>query len=197
MAVTELAPTQANEAKPLPGLTPEEFMHLYADEKFVELIRGEAVQLTPPGMEHAWLAGKIYAFLTAFVEENGLGLEGFVEAGFILEREPHTMRSPDVSFLPREKFKNAEDKSKYMLGAPDFAIEILSPTDSLRATESKARMYLRAGGGVVWILDPQGKTLRIYRPDAEPLVRERGDEADAEPVLPGFRCPVERLFPDI
>jgi Uma2 family endonuclease len=194
MSATELI-TPPPQRDSLPGLTPEEFMRLYSDEDYVELIRGEVVQLTPPGLRHGLIGEEVRDVLKPYVKIGNLGIVLSMEIGYVLEREPYTVRAPDVSFISQARLEQVEDEEKHFPGAPDLAVEILSPTDSLRATESKARMYLRAGGSVVWILDPKDKTLRIYRPDADPIVLGPDDEADAEPALPGFRCNVGNLFP--
>jgi Uma2 family endonuclease len=73
-------------------------------------------------------------------------------------------------------------------------VEILSPTDSLKATERKILMYLRAGASVGWLLNPADASARVYRKDGTVQLLGLLDEIDAEPVLPGFRCPVWKLF---
>jgi Uma2 family endonuclease len=178
----------------LAGMTPDEFLQFCGDDDGIyEMIRGEVVPLAPAGMEHSEIEGETFVLLRSFVKERDLGTVWMGGAGFILERDPFTVRSPDVAFVSKARIP-AQHRKGFFPGAPDVAVEILSPTDSLKSVEPKVLMYLRAGSGVVWVLNPRDQTLRIYRNGEETQVRGTNDEADAEPVLPGFRCPVARLF---
>jgi Uma2 family endonuclease len=127
------------------------------------------------------------------VEEHDLGEILSIETGFVLERDPYTVRAPDIAFLSKAR-ADQDDDNRFVTGAPDLAVEILSPTDSLKATERKALMYLRAGASVVWILNPLDTSARVYRKDGTVQLLGPLDEIDAEPVLPGFRFPVWKLF---
>lgn len=177
------------------GLLPDQFLALCADDDGIyELIRGEVVQLTPAGEDHSEIESETFFLLRSFVKEKGLGTVWAGDAGFILEKEPYTVRSPDVAFISKARLSTPRNRKSFFPGAPDLAVEILSPTDSLKAAESKAMMYLRAGGSVVWILDPKDRSCRIYRRDEAVRVLGPEDDLDAEPVLPGFRCPVARLY---
>jgi Uma2 family endonuclease len=193
MAVAQLTPVTPA-SPPLPGMTADEFLEFCGDEKFLELVRGEVVPVTLAGIEHNLIESEVYDRLKEFVKQGKIGFVLTGDAGFILERNPSTVRSPDVAFVSRERFDQVDDIKGFFPGAPDLAVEVLSPTDPLPATEAKARMYLRAGCLVVWILNPADHTLRIYRADAEPQILGPDGEADAEPALPGFRCPVRDLF---
>jgi Uma2 family endonuclease len=176
------------------GMTPDEFFRFSSEEGSFELIRGEVIQLPPTGGEHGAVGGDTYSVLREFVKAHDLGVVLIGETGYILERDPYTVRAPDVSFLSKSRLVDGKPPRSFIPGAPDLAVEILSPSDALPSAEAKARMYLRAGGQTVWILNPVDQTLRIYRNGEETQVRGPNDEADAEPALPGFRCPVARLF---
>jgi Uma2 family endonuclease len=177
------------------GLTLDEFLEQCGDGAFLELVRGEVVQLAPAGGQHSRTGGRVYRLLDEFVEENDLGIVFNSDAGFILEQSPYTVRSPDVAFISKDRMTEEQIPAGYIPGAPDLAVEILSPTDTLQATEAKARMYLRAGAKLVLIMTPGDQTIRAYRPEGEVAVLGPDDELDADhPALPGFRCPVWKLF---
>jgi Uma2 family endonuclease len=176
------------------GMTPEEFLRQYSDEPFVELVRGEVVPLSPTSVKHNQAESETSDQLKAFVKPGDLGVVWTGDAGFILERNPYTVRSPDVSFITKERYEKVKDLDGFFPGAPDLAVEILSLTDSMKATERKALMYLRAGASVVWILNPSDTSARVYRKDGTVQLLGPLDEIDAEPALPGFRCPVWKLF---
>jgi Uma2 family endonuclease len=178
----------------LTGMPPDRFLQFCGDDDGIyEMIRGEVIQLAPAGMEHSEIEGETFVLLRSFVKERDLGTVWTGDAGFILERDPFTVRSPDVAFVSKARIP-AQLQKGFFPGAPDLAVEILFPTDSLKSVEPKVMMYLRAGSGVVWVLNPRDQTLRIYRNGEETQVRGPNDEADAEPALPEFRCPVARLF---
>jgi Uma2 family endonuclease len=176
-------------------MTPDEFLAYCSNEdKFCELIRGEVISVPPAGMDHSEVEGEAFVILRTYVKANGLGTVWGGDAGFILERDPFTVRSPDISFLAKSRFEGRPFPKGFCPGAPELAVEIISPSNSLPALEAKARMYLRAGGKAVWIMDPTTTTVRVYRPEAEPKLFQAGEDLDAEPAIPGFRCPVWKLF---
>lgn len=188
------APSPPDSAPPRSCMTADEFLEFCRNEKHLELVRGAVIQLSPSGIVHNQIESHASDILKAFVKPRKLGVVWTGDAGFILERDPFTVRSPDLSFVKQERFEPVKQRAGFFPGAPDFAVEILSPTDSLKATEAKAQMYLRTGCSVVWILDPADHTLRIYRAGEDARLLNLEDEADAEPALPGFRCPVRDLF---
>ena len=132
--------------------------------------------------------------LDAFVSDRKAGEVWTAGLGYILEREPDTVRALSVSFTGAAALARLADPNGFFPGAPDFGAAILTPTDSLCVMETKVRMFLRAGCQVAWIVDPEAATLRIYRPEAKTKLLTLNDEADAEPALPGFRCSVRALF---
>ena len=188
------APPEAIPAAPREGMTPEEFQLLCGEDEFVELVRGEVISVPPAGEEHGDIEVETLFALKSFVNANDLGKVWPGDVGFILERDPFTVRCPDVAFVSKARFGDRKSSKGFFPGAPDLAVEILSPSDSLIAAEAKVRMYLRAVCAVAWIMNPQDRTVRVYRAGEEVRLLGPADELDAEPVLPGFRCPVRRLF---
>jgi|SRR5689334_3617468 len=84
-----------------------------------------------------------------------------LEAGYILSRAPLTIRQPDVSVLSRERI-NATDPDSYFEGAPELAIEIVSPSDAAEDLDIKTRQYLLSGARQVWIVYPTTQTVQIF-----------------------------------
>jgi Uma2 family endonuclease len=196
MAITEQERYSLHDVPVAPtgGMTADEFLQCSEDGVFLELVRGEVVRLAPAGGQHSRTGGRVYRILDEFVEERDLGVVFNSDAGFILERDPFTVRPPDVAFIAKTRMTEDQIPVGFISGAPDLAVEILSPTDTLQAAEAKARMYLRAGAKLVLIMDPGDQTIRAYRPESEVVIFGPEDELNAEPVLPGFRCPVWKLF---
>lgn len=175
-------------------LTAEEFMRLSDQPGRMELIDGELVVMAPASFGHGAIAGRITGPLRQHVKGHDLGEVVTAEASFLLRRNPDRVRVPDVAFVARERLPSTSWDS-FLIGPPDLAIEIVSPTDRLTAVRAKAREWLDAGARFVWVLNPRPRTVTVYRPSGEPQVLSERDTLDGEDVVPGFRCPIAELFP--
>jgi len=174
-----------------------------ADELFVmphrgfryELVRGELRQMSPAGSEHGAIIVNITVFLAQHVKSHDLGVCFGAETGFKLESDPDTVRAPDVAFVRRERIPESGIPKKFWPGAPDLAVEVLSPDDSLKEAEEKAAHWLAAGAGAVWVVNPKRRDVSVYRPAAaEPVRLSEADELEGQDVVPGFRCKVAEIF---
>jgi Uma2 family endonuclease len=116
------------------------------------------------------------------------------EAGVRLARDPDTTFGIDVVYVSAEVIVQQTEESTLIDGVPTLAVEILSPNDTLEDVHEKIDALLAAGVALVWIIDPYDRTVRTYRPEAEPELFNVRQELTAEPQLPGFRVPVARLF---
>lgn len=171
-------------------LTGEDLLRMPDDGKRYELVRGELVEMSPPGWPHGMYAVRIARLLDEFVEENDLGTVG-VESGFYLERDPDTVRGPDAWFIRKERFDPDTAAVGYGEIVPDLAVEIVSPGDTYTEVAEKVEEYLQAGVRLVWVVDPKRRTVTLY-PGANTLKEE--DLLPGGEVLPGFAVPVSRLF---
>ncbi|HSL83186.1 MAG TPA: Uma2 family endonuclease [Thermoanaerobaculia bacterium] len=174
-------------------LTAEEYARMpeRSDGMKDELVRGSVVCEPQPSFGHGVASMKIGHLLSGFVERHGLG---FVlgEAGYVLERGPDTVRGPDVSFVSTERLRHRG--KTFFEGAPDLAVEVISPSNTRRAVAEKTRDYLAAGARLVWNVDPRRETVTVHAPNAEPRVLGADDILDGGEVLPGFSVPVRSLF---
>ena len=130
--------------------------------------------------------------LEAFVAPRGMG-EIFGETGFVLARNPDTVRGPDLSFVARERLVGLDD-ARFFEGAPDLAIEILSPSNRPHLIRGKVADYLAAGCRLVWVVDPQRRAVTTYQALLAPVLLRDGDTLDGDGVLPGLRIPVTSIF---
>lgn len=130
--------------------------------------------------------------LEAFVAPRGLG-EIFGETGFVLARNPDTVRGPDLSFVHRERLATL-DEARFVEGAPDLAIEILSPSNRPSLIRGKVADYLAAGCRLVWVVDPKRKSVTAYRGLLAPVLLGADDTLDGGDVLPGLRIHVAAIF---
>jgi Uma2 family endonuclease len=158
-----------------------------------ELVRGELAMMSPAGFRHGWIAIRLGARLERFVEQNHLGAVTTAETGFQIEHDPDTVRAPDAAFVRAERVPAVQPEG-YFQGAPDLAVEVVSPSDRPGAVSSKAREWLSAGCRAVWVVDPQTETVSVYQAAREILVLRRPDDLEGGEVLPGFRLPVAEIF---
>jgi Uma2 family endonuclease len=115
------------------------------------------------------------------------------DTGFVLSHNPDTVRAPDVSFLRRDRLPEGEIPTSFFPGAPDLAIEVLSPSDSIREATAKALEYLAAGTREVCIVSPERKDVTVHR-GGEVFVRSEDESLDGGDLLPGFSSSVAELF---
>jgi Uma2 family endonuclease len=161
--------------------------------RWFELVRGEVIELPPPRKPHGVVCVKVAAALEWYVNERGVGYVASNDSGVILEREPDTVRGPDVAYY-EDAGSFDELHPKYGETPPRLAVEVLSPDDRAGKIMRKVNDYLRTGVALIWVVDPEDRTLTIYRPGQAHIVLTPAQEITGEDVLPGFRCSVSRFF---
>jgi Uma2 family endonuclease len=175
-------------------LTIEEFERLPDDGWRMELVRGQVVREPPTGFDHGDVAFEIGFLLRSFVKEHGLGKVVGTDSGFVLFDDPPTVRAPDVAFVREERL--AFDRERFAPFAPDLAVEVLSPSNTMSEIHDKVLDYLDAGTRLVWVVDPASRTVTVYRSRDDIRLLRADDEIGGADVLPGFRCRVSELFGD-
>jgi Uma2 family endonuclease len=116
------------------------------------------------------------------------------DAGFRLRRAPDTTAGIDVAYISAQLARQTPEDVSLIDGAPILAVEILSPSDTHERVVEKIELFLEAGVPVVWIVDPDLKTVTVYRPVAEPVLFNASQELSGDPDLPGFQLRVAELF---
>lgn len=150
--------------------------------------------MSPAGAEHGRVAMRLGAALEQFVRPNDLGDVYAAETGFLLERNPDTVRAPDVAFVRREQLESLNNHDGYLALAPDLVAEVVSPSDTWSAVESKALDWLEAGCRMVLVVDPTTRTTQVYRTKDRIQVLEETDEIDGDDVVPGWKFEIVNLF---
>jgi Uma2 family endonuclease len=158
-----------------------------------ELIEGEIVKMSPAGFDHGSVAFRIAKVLSRFLEQRQLGIAVTAEAGFRIARDPDTVRVPDLAFVKADRVPSGRVKG-FFQGAPDLAIEVVSPNDRASEVMAKAQDWLQAGCLLVWVVDPETRTICIYGSRSEITVLSEADTLTGGDVLPGFAVPVAEIF---
>lgn len=159
-----------------------------------ELDGGELIVMAPAGELHGRIEGDLFGMLYAAVKGKKLGRLYPSDTGFVLQQDPDIVRSPDVSFIRRDRLPPRTVTSEgYILGAPDLAIEIQSPSQSPADLDKKVRQYLKAGARTVWVIRPGRGVAEIH--EAGEKARRIGiDGALESSVLPGVSIPLRDLL---
>jgi Uma2 family endonuclease len=159
-----------------------------------ELIQGKLRKMSPSGSEHGVLAARILSRLQLHVDEHELGLVFAAETGFRLEQNPDTVRAPDASYVRADRIAPAGIPATYFPGAPDLAVEIVSPHDTAAGIQDKVQSWPAHGTQLVWVVEPRSQTVTVYRVDGSAQVLQRADTLDGEDILPGFQIPLSYIF---
>ena len=162
--------------------------------KRYELVAGELRVMSPSGWEHGEIVYNLQTLLGHYIRQHGLGRGFGAETGFLLRRNPDTVRAPDFAFIAKKHLPDTKPKEAFWPGAPDLAVEVLSPSDRMGEVDEKIEEWLAAGCAAVWVVDPKLQTVTIYQSPTNVLVKTAGEIFNGDPVVPGFSCAVDELF---
>jgi len=196
MVRRRLAPYTRTVAEPLqhPPWTVDDLCGLPDDGLKHEIEAGRLLSEPAPGARHGYSAIRMAYLLEAHVERHGLGVVLGNDTGFVLARSPDTVRGPDVSFVAREKLGGRRLPVGPFPGAPDLAVEILSPSNTPASIRAKVADYLAAGTRLVWVVDPAARRVTAYRSLLAPRTLDETHTLDGEEVVPGFSSGIDQLF---
>ena len=172
-------------------LTLEQFERLPEDGMIHELSEGELISVTYPKFGHSQVSLNLHWSLMPFVQERKLG-RVYAETGYLLSPDPPTLRFPDLSFLSLDRAR-CQAFDDYVRGAPELAVEIVSPSDSAEDLQLKIDQYLSAGAKAVWVIYPKTKSVHIYQHGVTRILTDK-DVLDAPELFPGWSMPVSELF---
>lgn len=150
--------------------------------------------MAPPGDIHAVRQARFVAYLFAQGELPGHGqIRG--DVGVLLARNPDHLLGPDAAFIVKSSCPPRLSPEGYLLTVPELVVEVRSKSDTQPKIDEKVRDYLAAGVVLVWVADPDARTVTAHRPDQAPAVFTAADTLTADPVIPGFAVPVADLLP--
>lgn len=178
----------------------DEFMARFEEQPF-EIIDGEIWEMTPTKKQHSKVSKRIYDRILFFLVDHDLG-EVFVETTYILEDKSDWVagsRVPDVSFFEKSHYEahekdNPDDDGKPFYIVPNLVVEIVSPTDKYTEVNQKIDAYLSDGVKLIWLVDPQRKTILVYEGSDTPKTLRTGDTLTGGNVLKGFEMAVGEVF---
>jgi Uma2 family endonuclease len=162
-------------------------------DRWFELVRGEVIELPPPMKPHGRVCINVGYQLESYVRQRESGYVTSNDSGVILQRTPDTVRGPDVA-LYEDAASFEELHPKYGEVPPRLAVEVLSPNDKVGRVLSKITDYIKSGVDLVWLIDPEDRTVTVFRPNKNPYGLKGDAELTGDEVLPGFRCRVDDFF---
>lgn len=175
-------------------MTLEEVRQLNPDEQPGELVRGVFVPMSRPTIRHGFVTAKVVFILMRYLEQNPIGQVVCNDAGFVLEQQPDTLRGPDVGVILKERIPPEGLPDDWWEGAPDLAVEIVSRSQTAHDLAKKALEYLQAGTKMVWVIDPESRTVAVYTPPDHIRILGESETLDGGDVLPNFQIRVGELF---
>jgi Uma2 family endonuclease len=160
----------------------------------LELIRGEVKRMSPTGGTRGILCIELAMALGGFVKAHGLGRVFPPETGFVVEHDPDSVLGVDVAFVSEARMRRVGDLDKFLPLAPDLAVEVLSPSNTVSELDEKVALYSAAGSRQVWIVNPKRRTGAVYSSPPDVRIFGEPDALDGGDVLPGFSLRLSELF---
>lgn len=176
-------------------MTAEELLMLPDDGKRHELVKGELIEMPPPGVMHGVVVRSISWPIESFVRRNNLDFVITSEVGIYVERDPDTVRAADFALISHRRIAEPLPSRGYVFGlVPDLVVEVISPDYPASAARNRARMWIDAGVRLVITAYIDEQTVIVNRDDGTVQRFSVNDTLTAAPVLPGFTCPVADIF---
>jgi len=179
-------------SKNSPLITAEELERFPDDDYRYELVEGRVIRMSPVGFQHGRIVPRFASLLHRHVEEHGLGAI-VSEVGFKLASNPDTVRAPDIAFLRLDRIPKPDPRG-FIGGAPDLAVEVLSPDDRPAEVRAKTEEYLACGVPLVLVIDPIQRTAAAHRQMGPAQISREDDIVDLGDVVPGFSCSIPEIF---
>ncbi|KJH71996.1 Uma2 family endonuclease [Aliterella atlantica] len=178
-------------------LTDEQFFQLCqnnGDLKFERTASGEVLIMPPTGGETSNNNFELSVQLGIWNKQHNLGKGFDSNGGFTLPSG--AVRAPDAAWVKLERWQalTPEQRRKFLPLCPDFVVELLSPTDSLKQTQLKMQEYIDNGALLGWLIDVEARRVEIYRPNRDVEILENPVTLSGEDVLPGFVLDLSSLL---
>ena len=176
------------------AVTAAELLAMPDDGYRYELVRGELRQMALAGVEHGKLSVSVVLALGSYVKAHNLGKVYAANTGFLIGVNPDHVRAPDVAFIRQERAAAAGKVEGYWPGAPDLAVEVISPNDRYTEVEEKVADWLAAGVQLVVLVNPRNRTVTCRRPGQSPVILTEADTLEGGDVVPDWQMAVGDIF---
>ena len=160
-----------------------------------ELLRGRLIEVSAPSLLHAGIQTKIAWALEDLTRGAFPNLIAGSHSEFLVD--PETGQAPDNFLIDRQRQRGLERYRGAIKGAPELAVEIISPSESAEDVDEKVELYLAAGARTVWVVWPNTRHVLIHYANGEVRKAGLGGFLDAPDVLPGAKIPVDSIFPEL
>lgn len=157
--------------------------------RILELIDGELVEKMP-SFTPSRIASRINFFLMTYLMDHPLGVTTAADGGYVMG--DGSVFIPDVGYISRARLP--EEPTREAPVPPDLAVEVKSPTDSVRELRRKAEKYLAAGTRLVWLVFPDEKRVEVYDGEADVVTLGDSDTLTGGELLPDFTLPISAIF---
>lgn len=175
-------------------MTADELLALPRGEFRYELVNGELKKMSPAGQKHGRIIVRLTVPLAKHVLDHHLGEVYAAETGFKLRSKPDTVLAADIAFVRRERLEDLGETEGYWPAAPDLAVEVNSPSDTVREVEKKVMEWLGFGTRLVWVVSSKLHTVTVYRSLTDIAVLTEKDILDGGDVVPGFQLSIADIF---
>ena len=175
-------------------LTADDLLALHGQGVKGELIKGVLKEKVAAGIKHGVIAGSLIGEIRNYIRPRRMGRVGGTDAGVLLERNPDTVREPDVYYISAAKLPLDVEVNGYYESAPDLVAEVLSPSDTRQEFDAKIQMWLDFGVRLVIAIYPETRNITTHQPGRPSVTLGYGDTLDGGDVIPGFQCPVREIF---
>ena len=174
-------------------ITADELLAMPDDGHRYELLRGVLIRKMPTGETHGLVVALTAHHITQYALSSGHGQTRTGETGYRLDRDPDTVRAPDVAWYSPGNIPSPGTQG-FPEMVPDLVVEVKSPGNSAREISAKAAMWLSYGAKMALVMYPETETIVVHKPNSAPIALTVDDVLDGGEVLPGFSCPVRSLF---
>lgn len=173
--------------------TDAEFMVLSKDEHRYEIVNGELIDMGNSGAKHGYICSILMIILGGYIYNHKLG--AIFDSSTAFAMKSGNKRSPDFSFVSKERLQGLEElPDGFLPEAPDLAVEILSPNNTVEEIHNKIVEYFENSARLVWVIHPHEQYVLVYHSPRPDILLKLNDLLDGEEVIPGFSFPVSHLF---
>jgi Uma2 family endonuclease len=174
--------------------TDRAFMALPDDGHHYEVVQGELIDMGNSGALHGYICSSLMILLGGYVRLQNLG--AMFDSSTAFKMKNGNKRSPDISFFAKERLQGmTELPTGFLEGAPDLAVEVLSPSNTVEEIDDKIVEYFENGARLIWVINPRQQYILVYRSAQAPdRLLKSADTLSGEDVIPEFSLPVADLF---